>query len=180
MKFTIVILAIAFALRAAGDDGVRLTMRFDNAPVEQVASFYSDLTGNRVAIEPGVHAKVTLITQEEVTKEGAVRLIKEALLQQNVGIFPPVTNTLVLRWAAPVIRPHRASGGLPTTVTDLSGTATNGLPRMSYQARREERDRARLASKRLPHPTNAVYEAGTEENPKVPENAARKLADPQY
>jgi type II secretory pathway component GspD/PulD (secretin) len=180
MNRTMAILAIAFALRASGDDGVRVAMRFNDAPVEQVAAFYCQLTGNQMAIETGVYATVTLVTQEEVTREDAARLIKEALLQQNVGVFPLGTNTVVAKWADPIIGTQRVSGGVPTVAFGSSGMTTNGRPRMSYQVRRRERDRVRLEGKGLAHPTNAAHQAEAEKNPNnVPNDTARPLADPQ-
>ncbi len=172
---------IILALRAVGDDSTRLTMRFNRAPVEQVASFYSVLTGTKLEIEAGVSATVTLNTQEQVTEGEATRLIEEALRKQNVGIYRMNANVITVRWIDPAMRPQGSAPGLAWATSGVSDTTTNGPPRMSYKDRREERNRARLERNGLAKQTNAVHKAGMQEDPnQVPEDTAHKLADPQH
>jgi hypothetical protein len=162
MNWIAVIVVITLALRAAGDDGVRVDIVFKKAPVDQVAAFYFDLTGNRVEVETGVYATVSLRTEWGVTKGEAVRLVEEALREQNVGLFPKAPNLFAARWIDPAIRPPGPPFGVSYSTSSVPSTTTNGHTRMSYINRRAERERTRKGSKGLAQQTNVVHKATTQ------------------
>jgi len=119
--------------------GQTVSLRFDNAPLEQVTMLYFDLTGKKVEVEAGVYAAVTLRTQEDLTKGETVRLVETALRAQNVGLFPAATNTLVARWIEPSLRLQR----IPFDRSGVTSSATNGHVQQSYKSRRVERENNR-------------------------------------
>lgn len=149
MKRITVILGITLALSAVGDAGVWVQLVFKKAPVEQVVKLYSDLTGNKVEVEAGVYATISLRTENDVTKGEAVRLVEEALREQNVGLFPKAPNICVARWIDPAVRPQGTPSGLSPSISRVSST-TNGNKILSHKARRAARDqyqRAHLAAR---------------------------------
>jgi len=143
MHWMAVVLGVVLALTAVGDDGVRVALVFREAPVEQVTALYSDLTGHKVEVEDGVYGRISLRTEQDVTKGEAIRLVEEALREQNIGLFPKVPNIVTARWINPALRPQGTPTGLSSSTPVVLGTATNEHTRPSYEAWRVARDRLR-------------------------------------
>ncbi|NKB25437.1 MAG: type II secretion system protein GspD [Kiritimatiellae bacterium] len=70
------------------DDEKLVSVKFSNAPLDQVLEFYSDLTGRTIIKSPGVNANITLRARTRLTPIEALQAIESILAMNNVGFVP--------------------------------------------------------------------------------------------
>ncbi len=66
----------------------QVSLKFSNAPLDQVLDFYSDLTGKTIIKSPGVNANITLRARNRLSAREALIAIESALQMANVGLVP--------------------------------------------------------------------------------------------
>lgn len=65
-----------------------ISLNFRDAPIEQVLSFYSDLTGRTILKMPNIKATVTLRSQGKLTKRESLQAIESILVMHNISLVP--------------------------------------------------------------------------------------------
>lgn len=76
-------------LSAEGDGPDRLiNLNFRDSPLDQVLTFYSELTGRTMIKSPGINATISLRGQTRMTETEALQAIESALAMHNVTLIP--------------------------------------------------------------------------------------------
>ncbi|MBN1268229.1 MAG: type II secretion system secretin GspD [Kiritimatiellae bacterium] len=65
-----------------------VTLKFRDAPLDQVLDFYAELTGRTMIKSPGINATVTLRAQTRLTQEEAMQAIETILAMNNITLVP--------------------------------------------------------------------------------------------
>ena len=65
-----------------------INLNFRDSPLDQVLTFYSDLTGRTMIKSPGISATITLRGQTRMTEREALQAIESALAMHNVALVP--------------------------------------------------------------------------------------------
>ena len=79
----------AFALHAPtaqADSNSKVRFSFNNAELTQLIEAYSKASGRKFVIDPSVRGKATIISQEDVTLDGAFALLSTALESNGFAI----------------------------------------------------------------------------------------------
>ncbi|MBU0676511.1 MAG: type II secretion system secretin GspD, partial [Verrucomicrobia bacterium] len=65
-----------------------INLNFRDAPLDQVLTFYSEMTGRTLIKAPGVNATITLKSQSRLTQQEALDAIESILAMHNVALVP--------------------------------------------------------------------------------------------
>lgn len=65
-----------------------ISLNFRDAPIEQVLSFYSDLTGRTLLQMPNIKATITLRSQGKLSKQESLQAIESVLIMRNISLVP--------------------------------------------------------------------------------------------
>jgi general secretion pathway protein D len=91
-------IAIFMLLVSAGwahaDQSNSVKLEFDNADVRDVIAFYEKLTHQQAVLDNFVQGKVTVITDEPVSREKAVEMIERTLFLDNFSIVQDDPETV--------------------------------------------------------------------------------------
>jgi len=68
--------------------GRLISLNFRDAPLDQVLSFYAELTGRTIIKAPGLNATITLRGQTRLTEEEAKQAIETVLAMNNISLVP--------------------------------------------------------------------------------------------
>jgi len=96
-------------------------LSFRDAPLDQVASYYAELTGRTLLEAPGLKASVSLRGMQRLTASEALEAIESALALHGIGIVPVGERFLKLVPLAGVGQeglPIRFEGGEPAAESD--------------------------------------------------------------
>jgi len=63
-----------------------VTLKFNNAALDQVLQFYSELSGKTIMLSPNIAGNITLRTNGEISREEAQSLIEGQLIRNNVAL----------------------------------------------------------------------------------------------
>ena len=77
-----------------GDEPEMFTLNFNNAPVEQILKFLSDLTGKVVLKSDQVQGQFNIINPNEVTRARALEIIETAFQLKDIAIID--TNNMLI------------------------------------------------------------------------------------
>ncbi len=69
-----------------------MSLNFRDAPVDQVLTTYSKLTGRTLLQMPNLKAKVTLVSNEKLTIRESLQAIESKLLMHNISLVPMGTK----------------------------------------------------------------------------------------
>jgi len=72
------------------------TLNFNNAGIDNVLKFISDMTGKVVMRDDGVQGQITIIVPEQINQEQAMRLIEQAFALKNLTIHETDSVLIVL------------------------------------------------------------------------------------
>jgi len=89
--------------------GRMISLNFRDAPLDQVLSFYAELTGRTIIKAPGLNATITLRGQTRLTEEEAKQAIETVLAMHNISMVPLGDKFLKVVQAAAV-----RQEGIPT------------------------------------------------------------------
>jgi general secretion pathway protein D len=64
------------------------SLKYVDAPLDQILQFYSDLTGRTMIKSPGINATITLRGQTKLTRDEALEAITAVLAMNNVTLVP--------------------------------------------------------------------------------------------
>jgi len=68
--------------------GRLISLNFRDAPLDQVLSFYAELTGRTMITAPGLNATITLRGQTRLTEDEALMAIETVLAMHNIVLVP--------------------------------------------------------------------------------------------
>lgn len=80
--------ALAQAVAPTGNAEQLISLNFRDAPIEQVLSFYSDLTGRTLLQMPNINATITLRSQGKLSKQESLQAIESVLIMNNISLVP--------------------------------------------------------------------------------------------
>lgn len=96
------------------DEERLISLNFLDSPLDQVLSFYSEITGRTMIKAPGVEAQITLRSQTRITEREALQAIESALAMHNVALVPMgdrflrvVQPSAVRKEGLPILREDR-------------------------------------------------------------------------
>ena len=75
-------------VQPVGDSEQLISLNFRDAPLEQVLSFYCDLTGRTPLQMPNLNATVTLRSQGKLSKRESLQAIESILVMHNISLVP--------------------------------------------------------------------------------------------
>jgi general secretion pathway protein D len=79
---------------AAADQSSSVKLEFDNADVRDVIAFYEKLTHQQAVLDNFVQGKITVMTDEPVSREKAVEMIERTLFLNNFAIVQDDPETV--------------------------------------------------------------------------------------
>ncbi|MFH0954396.1 MAG: type II secretion system secretin GspD [Verrucomicrobiota bacterium] len=98
---------------AAGSEKM-ISLNFRDAPLDQVLTFYAELTGRTLIKSPGINATITIRGQTPLTQTEAMQAIESVLAMNNVTLVPMGTKFLkVVQPTAARQEGMQISGQLP-------------------------------------------------------------------
>jgi general secretion pathway protein D len=65
-----------------------ISLKFSDAPIEQVLDFYSQLTGRTLLQMPNINATITLRSQGMLSKDECLHAIESVLVMRNISLVP--------------------------------------------------------------------------------------------
>ncbi len=69
-----------------------ISLNFRDAPLDQILTFYGELTGRTMIKSPGINATITIRGQTRLTQEEALQALESVLAMNNVTLVPMGTK----------------------------------------------------------------------------------------
>ncbi len=107
------VLTTAVPIPGGGDKLISLNFR--DAPLDQVLTFYAEITGRTLIKSPGINATITLRGQTRLTEVEALQAIESVLAMNNVTLVPMGEKFLK------IVQPTQARQEAMPIVRDMPG-----------------------------------------------------------
>lgn len=106
-------------------------LKFSSAPLDQVLTFYSELTGRTRLEMPNIKASITLRSQTKLTRDETLHAIKAILAMNNIGLVEFGTNFVKV---VPITSVSAEGQSIRSNVTDRvdQDVIVNEVIRLQY------------------------------------------------